>query len=355
MENVKHIKNITVENFKCFDSLTVEGFSKYNIILGDNNVGKTSLLEALLFDENISQSIFNFHNLILTRNIFNKPNFNPFHFYTNAYSNSEIIAINIEYFNAELLNDKYQSIDLNLINNSERNNFKDFFSNNFDEKEVLKIIKKDKTILFKRYNVARNFDKIIVFVPFVHSTAFYSKDLIDFYSQNFANSKESKQQLINNLKTLIPNISDIEISLNYINNEPIIGLWLEDKDRILPLPMFGDGTVRLFRFIMELSMAKNQYLCVDEIDTGIHFSRYKDFLKIILKVANQNNVQLFITTHNNEFLKTFKEVLEEYDFKNYQDETKCFSLKKLPKGDIKAYSYNFDEFEFAIEQENELR
>jgi hypothetical protein len=47
--------------------------------------------------------------------------------------------------------------------------------------------------------------------------------------------------------------------------------------------------------------------------------------------------------------------LEEEDFKNYQNETKCFSLKKLPKGNVKAYSYNFDEFEFAIEQENELR
>lgn len=119
--------------------------------------------------------------------------------------------------------------------------------------------------------------------------------------------------------------------------------------------MFGDGAIRLFRFILELTMVQNQYLCIDEIDTGIHYSKYKDFSKIIISTANKNNVQLFITTHNNEFLKAFKEVLEEEDFKNYQNETKCFSLKKLSKGGINAYTYNFNEFEFAIEQENELR
>ena len=93
----------------------------------------------------------------------------------------------------------------------------------------------------------------------------------------------------------------------------------------------------------------------DAAAAAVENPKKKKSLKIILKVANQNNVQLFITTHNNEFLRTFKEVLEEDDFKNYQEETKCFSLKKLPKGNIKAYNYNFDEFEFAIEQENELR
>ena len=179
--------------------------------------------------------------------------------------------------------------------------------------------------------------------------------MIEFYSTKFADSKETKRELISNLSILIKNISDVEISLSVIDKEPIIGIWLADKDSILPLPMFGDGTVRLFRFIMELAISKNKYLCIDEIDTGIHFSKYKDFIRIILKSANQNNVQLFITTHNNEFLKAFKEVLEEVEFKKFQKETKSFSLKKLPKGEVKAYSYDFDEFEFAIEQENELR
>lgn len=359
MENVKHIKNITIENFKCFDYLSVEGFSKINIILGDNNVGKTSLLEALLFDENVSQTIFNFQNLISSRGIFKNQELltksNPFLFFLNAYSKEKVIDVNIGYVDNKSLKLNYEPLDLLSVNIEERKKFQDFFSNIINENEVLRIIKNDKEILFRSFDVVKNFEKVIQFLPFVSSTAYYFKDLIEFYSNNFANSKESKKQLIENLQILIPNISDVEISINFVINEPILGVWLEDKDRILPLPMFGDGTIRLFRFILELTMVKNQYICIDEIDTGIHYSKFKDFSKVIISTANKNNVQLFITTHNNEFLKAFKEVLEEEDFNKHQDETKCFSLKKLPKGDIKAYSYNFNEFEFAIEQENELR
>jgi AAA15 family ATPase/GTPase len=193
------------------------------------------------------------------------------------------------------------------------------------------------------------------FVPFLFSSCFYSYDLIDFYIESFSDSKILKKILIGNLKCLIADLNDIEISLNPTNKEPTIVFWLSTSDKPLPLPMFGDGTIRLFRMIMEIVVSKNKYLCIDEIDTGVHFSKYKDFCRIVLQTAKANNVQLFMSTHNNEFLKSFKEVLEEEGFIDYQKDTKSFTLKKLPNGNIKAYEYTFEQFEFAIEQENELR
>ena len=50
MEN-SHLTYFKVENFKKFDSLEVNDIGQFNLIVGDNNVGKTCLLEALLFDE----------------------------------------------------------------------------------------------------------------------------------------------------------------------------------------------------------------------------------------------------------------------------------------------------------------
>ena len=47
----KHLSYFKVENFKRFDSLEVNDIGQFNLIVGDNNVGKTSLLEALLFDD----------------------------------------------------------------------------------------------------------------------------------------------------------------------------------------------------------------------------------------------------------------------------------------------------------------
>lgn len=42
------LKAITIENFRCFESIHVDGFRRVNLIGGKNNAGKTALLEALL-------------------------------------------------------------------------------------------------------------------------------------------------------------------------------------------------------------------------------------------------------------------------------------------------------------------
>ena len=45
----EHIKNITIKNFRRFSEIEINNIGQFNLIVGDNNVGKTSILEALLF------------------------------------------------------------------------------------------------------------------------------------------------------------------------------------------------------------------------------------------------------------------------------------------------------------------
>ncbi len=42
-----HLAGIRIEQYRCFDTLTVDGFSRVNVIVGANNSGKTALLEAV--------------------------------------------------------------------------------------------------------------------------------------------------------------------------------------------------------------------------------------------------------------------------------------------------------------------
>ena len=56
-----HLKYLKIENFKKFDFLEVKDIGQFNLIVGDNNVGKTCLLEALLFDDNFIKWIHNLH------------------------------------------------------------------------------------------------------------------------------------------------------------------------------------------------------------------------------------------------------------------------------------------------------
>ncbi|GHQ49971.1 hypothetical protein VN0363_10040 [Helicobacter pylori] len=41
------IQSVRIKNFKNFKDTTIDGFTKLNIITGENNVGKSNLLEAL--------------------------------------------------------------------------------------------------------------------------------------------------------------------------------------------------------------------------------------------------------------------------------------------------------------------
>ena len=44
----KHLRYFKLENFKRFESFEMKDLGQFNLIVGDNNVGKTSVLEGLL-------------------------------------------------------------------------------------------------------------------------------------------------------------------------------------------------------------------------------------------------------------------------------------------------------------------
>ncbi|NJK72937.1 MAG: AAA family ATPase [Microcoleus sp. SU_5_6] len=53
------LKEIEIQNFRCFEHIKISGFERVNLIGGKNNAGKTALLEALLlFNDPDGSSIF---------------------------------------------------------------------------------------------------------------------------------------------------------------------------------------------------------------------------------------------------------------------------------------------------------
>ena len=47
MSNSLILNSLEIRNFRCFRYLRIERLSRVNLIVGENNIGKTSLLEAL--------------------------------------------------------------------------------------------------------------------------------------------------------------------------------------------------------------------------------------------------------------------------------------------------------------------
>ena len=153
------------------------------------------------------------------------------------------------------------------------------------------------------------------------------------------------------MKIFIPNIDRItaDTQSGEIDIEEV-GL-----DVVAPLHQYGEGANKLFRILVQITLQKGKKLLIDEIDAGIHYSHFLEFWKIILKVAKENDVQIFATTHNLECLQYFKEALELEEMQEYQELSRTMTLRKLPNKTIKAYARRYNEFEHSINNEFEIR
>jgi len=358
----KHLTYFKVENFKCFKEFELNDIGQFNLFLGDNNVGKTNVLEALLIDSNLSQFLHNIASSFVERNLIftvnSSPEFNFMKLLFNIFLKEDKIKFDLKYSDS-----KSENYEVNLMEYSDltQNDLKNvrlaIKSNNNKEngnKGIIKF-KVNEKIEIDYIDYSLHFNSYTGYFPFVGMRKSYGDDLILFFSESIQKSKLLTKELVSELQTFIPNLENIEISSGIIQNKNFLIARLKDYDGAIVFPSFGEGTSKLLRILLEISYCKNSRLMIDEIDTGIHFSRFKSFWRTFLKSAKKNNVQLFMTTHNFECLKYLKEVLLEDDMKEFQDLTRSYTLNKLPDSSIKAYNYNFNEFEFALKQGIELR
>ncbi len=69
-----------------------------------------------------------------------------------------------------------------------------------------------------------------------------------------------------------------------------------------PVSAFGDGVRRVLLMALALPQATNGNLLIDEIETAIHITVLGDVFKWLVGACKQRNVQLFATTHSLEAL-----------------------------------------------------
>ena len=124
---------------------------------------------------------------------------------------------------------------------------------------------------------------------------------------------------------------------------------VEGFEEPIPLLALGDGVNRLFGLALALVHAKDGFLLVDEIENGIHYSVQADLWRLIFKMAGRLNVQVFATTHSYDCIKAFEEAARE-------SEEEGVLVRLARKGD-RTLVGEFDEreLEIAVEGEIEVR
>ena len=94
----------------------------------------------------------------------------------------------------------------------------------------------------------------------------------------------------------------------------MISLATEQNPNYVAITQLGDGFNKIFRYIVEIMYVKENgenRIMIDEIDTGIHYSKLKNFWTNVINVCKELNVQLFATTHSKECIEAFVEASKE--------------------------------------------
>lgn len=333
--------NIDILNFRGFKQLNVRNIGRYNLILGNNNVGKTSILEALLFSPNIEETTKKWIYVNNERGGKDHENFNFLQNLLNKYSEKKEISFSIK---------KGRKKWFYSLRNPNREELSSILkSDTFNENNYILLHDKNQNNLSVSNFTVQSEIKLINFVPFGKG---YSNELANIYYQEIGRNRKLREEFIEQMKIFIPDIAGINIDPKGDKIE------IEEKSSYEPFSLYnyGEGANKLFRILVHLHKAKNNRLMIDEIDAGIHHTNFKKFWCIILKVAEKNNVQLFVTTHNDECIRYFKEVLEEKEFHDYQKDARAITLDRHVKtNDIIAITRDFEQMEYVYDFQMGLR
>ncbi len=363
---MSHINNITIENFRQFDKLEVNGLKRVNFLIGQNNCGKTSLLEALFISINPINTralltISQFRNVILDTsfmvNLFRDLNEDKIKFTVDYLDDSYEISISPDknaVFNAER-----NKVNLNTINyipiNNKHYDYNAISRTNLSKKFVAKLL----------LEPAVNFPPGINLPPSVnlHSNATYdtigeSTKLGKIFTPN-ANivseddiipimERGEESEIIKLLKLFDEKIENI-LPFGYKG----IYIELENKKRF-PISIMGDGFKKYLSIVCALLVGNLSYLLIDEIENGLHYSNQKHLLRAIFKLSKERDIQIFVSTHSYETLKFLSEIMGEDEFSSQADDVNILKLSNA-NNQHKVFYRTVSNLKSFIETETEIR
>jgi AAA15 family ATPase/GTPase len=348
-----HISRVEAKNFKHFDHIEVKDIGQFNLIVGDNNVGKTSLLELLTVEESYLETLRNWYKCMNNRGldfeisyVSKKYSKGSEQFYKKVPKESWLLKIMRFGQTLELHFGINKGTDLqNQTNN---------YNHEFDLKDQRGISvvngETNEALLAFDDKICDEDNHFPLNWVGIHPKSDSQLDS-DFVSLTKGNDI-LERKFAENLAALLPNISGFK-SLSYSENRTL-GIVLAPGTDAQPLSVFGSGTTRLMEILIALHKAKDCRLFIDEIDTGIHHSRRPEFLKTILKIAEELKVQLFMTTHNMECEEAFLSVLN--DDKKESEKFRAISLyRNAQTGQIMNSVRDFGGFAYSLKSGHDIR
>lgn len=119
--------------------------------------------------------------------------------------------------------------------------------------------------------------------------------------------------------------------------------------RMMPLNMFGSGLVRTAYMAGACVLDNERILMVDEIENGLHGGSVSPVLEFLFKHCIAQDTQLFVTTQRMEVLRSIGRLLDQERYAQLGDKTAVYVLTKDGK-QVRADRHERDKLAHHIEQ-----
>ena len=327
------IEKIRIKNYRGIKSLEIDDLKKYNFFIGNNGSSKTTSLEAIF------SAIPNDGNAIVimanSRGMQVKLSNNNSFFYNSNISDDIEFTLNDD------ITTKISLKNINRLNNNllSSNNYNEFIYN-------ISVFKKNNKILYESNFGIDPSNRIF---PIEIKTNTEWNEYIEKYGRCFWISPLTKYQygiaqitkeMIENKKKeyILKAIGFFEEDIDDIVSDGTeVLLSKKGVGKMLPISSFGGGLSSALDIITCLFYDGITSIFIDEAETGLHYTNFPKFCEVLIEISTNKNIQFFITTHSDEFLKDFYNI----SVKKRNEDITTYRFQKIDS-DIKIVYYPYE-------------
>ena len=329
-QGIRMFRDIKIDSYRGLREATLEDLDRVNVVIGENNSGKTSVLEAIqiLGQDNVLDNLVSVDKARYSSNrmrMGSSPSKYDSLLYSFPTGSSKIriaanwngrdveaeVSSHTEYLNRYDLSftrDGMDAVQYYLSDDGHVPAFAgdySYYMQGYGELHqdfiipAVGLLKDDEPV---------NLSKKDRREPPINIRYISPRDLyLGTYEIGFFKglSMEDKEQLVRLLRIFDPSIVNVESSLVGFTKRILIE---NESGSIKPISVYGEGMRRAFSIANALRATRGGALLIDEFEVGIHKNALVSFVEFLCVSAKENDTQLFLTTHSGDAIDALIDV-----------------------------------------------
>jgi len=360
--------SLHIQGFRAFEDLQLKGLGRVNLLVGKNNVGKTTVLEALKIRCAGTAAVWELRRLLNARQEVERDQQAEgesqlpwnlrriFHYKANNTAkpshqrfsigpiNTPKSTLTLALGRARTIEDSTGAITRQLV--EEMPGFG-------DEQDIYEVAilsfgdGRQRIYALGRIFQGRNLrptmadlDMGVINCHYLPARGFTENEAGELWDSIVLTDLES--DVLAALQIIDPEIARISfIEPQRLARRERIALIRRAGSQVPePLKSMGDGMHRIFEMALSLANGKSGIFLVDEIENGVHYSVQEELWSFIFQVSSRLQCQVFATTHSWDCIEAFQKAASSHPAEG--------ALVRLYQQEQKISAYTFDERRLEI-------